>query len=296
MPWVSDVPEIARPSISEYDPWALDDHRPTRERSGPSGGAMVAAATGIAVMAGAIGALTVSLLSDNNGSSQSVVTYLGADPAAYVPPESVADVANAVMESVVSVTAGDASGSGFVISADGYVVTNNHVVASDASTIELVFSDGGAFTAEIVGRSPSYDLAVLEVDRDDLVPIVLGASSQVSVGDPVMAIGSPLGLEGTVTSGIISAVNRPVTAGGRGETAFINALQTDAAINPGNSGGPLFNAQGEVIVRIQCDGRTYTGRGADTDIIVASAKAVLQALNRALIVKRPEDALVRVNP
>jgi putative serine protease PepD len=151
-----------------------------------------------------------------------------------------------VLASVVSVGAGDGTGSGFVISDDGYIVTNHHVVR-DADTIELAFSDGSREEAEIVGSSASYDLAVLRVDRDDLTPVVLGNSANVAVGDPVLAIGSPLGLEGTVTSGIVSALDRPVTAGGQGEQAFINALQTDAAINPGNSGGPLVDVEGRVI-------------------------------------------------
>jgi putative serine protease PepD len=151
------------------------------------------------------------------------------------------------MASVVSVEAGSASGSGFVISDSGHILTNNHVIAEAPGSVELVFGDGLRQVAEVVGTSPTYDLAVLLVDRDDLVPVVLGDSSDLAVGDPVLAIGSPLGLEGTVTSGILSAVNRPVTAGGQDETAFINALQTDAAINPGNSGGPLVDGSGRVV-------------------------------------------------
>jgi putative serine protease PepD len=141
------------------------------------------------------------------------------------------------------------SGSGFVISADGYILTNNHVVASaeGGGTIEVGFFDGTTTPAVIVGRSPSYDLAVLRVERQDLNPVRIGDSAGVVVGDPVIAIGSPLGFESTVTSGIISALDRPVSAGGEGETSFINALQTDAAINPGNSGGPLVDAAGRVI-------------------------------------------------
>jgi putative serine protease PepD len=251
-PWATTIPPVvAVPTTTEADsfddPWRIPERSRPRERAGPSGGVLLAAAAGIAILAGLFGALGVSLLTGQNGGSHSVVTQLGADPAAFTPPESVSEVANLVMDSVVSISAGDASGSGFVISSDGYVVTNNHVIGSDTGAIELVFSDGTTAPAEVVGRSPSYDLAVLEVDRNDLVPIMLGDSSQVSVGDPVMAIGSPLGLEGTVTSGIISALDRPVTAGGRGETAFINALQTDAAINPGNSGGPLVDSGGRVI-------------------------------------------------
>ncbi|MGH8776840.1 MAG: S1C family serine protease, partial [Jiangellaceae bacterium] len=220
-------------------------------RSGPRAGMLLAAATGIAVVAGSLGAVSGAVLANRfDDVSQDTVTVVGADPAVLAerPPDSVAGVASAVLASVVSVSAGPASGSGFVISDEGYVVTNNHVVAAaDDGTIELGFSDGTTAPAEIVGRSPTYDLAVLLVEQGDLTPARLGSSADVVVGDPVIAIGSPLGLEGTVTSGIVSALDRPVTAGGQGETSFINALQTDAAINPGNSGGPLVDAAGRVI-------------------------------------------------
>lgn len=213
---------------------------------------LVAAGTAIAVVAGGVGAAIGTIVANRvDDLSAGTVTVIGADPAVVAerPPDSVAGVAAAVVSSVVSVSAGEGTGSGFVISADGYVVTNNHVVAPaiGEDSIELGFFDGSTETAEIVGRSPSYDLAVLHVDRDDLESVVLGDSSDVVVGDPVIAIGSPLGLESTVTSGIVSALDRPVTAGGQGETSFINALQTDAAINPGNSGGPLVDGAGRVI-------------------------------------------------
>ncbi|MBD0291972.1 MAG: trypsin-like peptidase domain-containing protein [Jiangellaceae bacterium] len=215
-------------------------------------GVLVLTAALIAVVAGAAGAAVSGLLADRlAGSRPGTVTVLGADETAVAdrPPESVAGIAADVLDSVVSVTVGDASGSGFIIAANGYVLTNSHVIAAatDGTGIELGFFDGSRTPAEVVGRSPSYDLAVLRVDRDGLRPVRLGTSADVAVGDPVLAIGSPLGLDSTVTSGIISAVDRAVTAGGRGETAFINALQTDAAINPGNSGGPLVNAAGRVI-------------------------------------------------
>jgi putative serine protease PepD len=237
------------------DPWAVV--RPRRSgvyarRGGrPRNRTLVVTGTAIALVAGAIGAATGTYVANRvDDQSTGTVTVIGADPAVVAerPPDSVAGVAAAVVSSVVSVSAGPATGSGFVISSDGYVVTNNHVVASAGQgQIELGFFDGSTETAEVVGRSPSYDLAVLRVDRDDLEPVVLGDSSDVVVGDPVIAIGSPLGLESTVTSGIVSALDRPVTAGGQGETSFINALQTDAAINPGNSGGPLVDAAGRVI-------------------------------------------------
>ncbi|MHA3947084.1 S1C family serine protease [Cellulomonas bogoriensis] len=165
-----------------------------------------------------------------------------------------AQIAAQVLPSVVAIEVrgdqGAGTGSGFVLRADGYILTNNHVVSAGAGAgtrIEVIFSDGSQSTAEIVGRTAEYDLAVLRVDRDGLTPLPLADSDQVVVGDPVVAIGAPLGLQGTVTTGIVSALNRPVSAGSMDETAFINAIQTDAAINPGNSGGPLVDARGEVV-------------------------------------------------
>ncbi|WP_456818469.1 S1C family serine protease [Cellulomonas sp. URHB0016] len=169
-------------------------------------------------------------------------------------PESVAGIASRVLPSVVSIQvdgpSGTATGSGFVLRQDGYIVTNNHVVAdaADASTsVTVTFSDGSEKPATIVGRTSEYDLAVVKVPVDGLTPLLLGDSDSVVVGDPVVAIGAPLGLVGTVTTGIVSALNRPVSAGDESDTAFINAIQTDAAINPGNSGGPLVDGAGEVI-------------------------------------------------
>ena len=140
-------------------------------------------------------------------------------------------------------------GSGVIVSADGYILTNNHVVsgAADGGTLDVTFQDGRRLPAKIVGRDVSYDLAVIKVDASGLKTVALGNSDGLVVGDSVIAIGSPLGLEGTVTTGIISSLNRPVTAGGSGESSYINAIQTDAAINPGNSGGPLVDSAGRVI-------------------------------------------------
>jgi putative serine protease PepD len=141
------------------------------------------------------------------------------------------------------------SGSGFVISDDGYIVTNHHVagVAGKEGTIKVVFGDGSTTSGAMVGSSPGYDIAVVKVDRADLPTVPLGASSGLNVGDLVIALGSPLGLQGTVTSGIVSALDRPVSVGGGDQAAFINAIQTDAAINPGNSGGPLVDGNGAVV-------------------------------------------------
>jgi putative serine protease PepD len=172
---------------------------------------------------------------------------------------SIAAVAQKLLPSTVQVQADykgaeeGATGSGFVLDRQGHVITNNHVVA-DADTTDgkvvVVNSEGKHFPAEIVGRSSAYDIAVLHVDGlEDVTPAALGSSTNLLVGEGVVAIGSPLGLSSTVTSGIVSALNRPVSTSGEAEneTSFINAIQTDAAINPGNSGGPLVDLQGRVV-------------------------------------------------
>jgi putative serine protease PepD len=167
---------------------------------------------------------------------------------------SIAEIADRTLPAVVSIfVEGETdagSGSGFVIRPNGYILTNNHVVdvASDGGSLTVVFQDGEQVEGTIVGTNVSYDLAVVKVDRRGLPTVDLGDSGQVRVGDPAIAIGAPLGLDGTVTSGIVSAVDRPVTAGeSQDDASFINAIQTDAAINPGNSGGPLLDSEGAVI-------------------------------------------------
>lgn len=172
------------------------------------------------------------------------------------PDDSIAGIAKSVLPVVVSISVesaqGSGNGSGFIIQSnatESYILTNNHVAtgAGEGATLTISFQDQSEETATIVGTNASYDLAVLKINRGNLPVAVLGNSDDVVVGDTTIAIGSPLGLSGTVTSGIVSAVNRPVTAGGEGDASFINAIQTDAAINPGNSGGPLVNAKGQVI-------------------------------------------------
>jgi putative serine protease PepD len=170
-------------------------------------------------------------------------------------PGSVADIAKRVIPSVVSIESGSrnsgSTGTGFVIESTGYILTNNHVISEAVErkgSIEVTLNNGQKYSAKVVGRDSSYDLAVLKIAATGLTALQFGDSDQVAVGDSVIAIGSPLGLSGTVTLGIISAKNRAVTAGDSGsENSFINALQTDAAINPGNSGGPLVDSTGSVI-------------------------------------------------
>src|SRR5690625_3345444 len=168
-------------------------------------------------------------------------------------------VAETVHPSVVSIAVsspqGQGGGSGVVISTDGQILTNNHVVAagSEGGQLQVQFSDGTSAPAEVLGTDPLTDLAVIQAEGvSDLTAASLGSSEEMAVGEQVVAIGSPLGLEGTVTSGIISAVQRPVSAGEQGgqrggQPTVIDAMQTDAPINPGNSGGPLVNMDGEVI-------------------------------------------------
>ena len=165
-------------------------------------------------------------------------------------------ISSLVTPSVVSISAttanGGGTGSGSIYksnSSSSYIITNNHVIeaAATTGTIKVELTNGEQYTAKIVGRDPGYDIAVLQIQIGNLPAIALGDSSKVSVGDPVLAIGSPLGLASTVTSGIISALNRPVSTGTADAQSYVNAIQTDAAINPGNSGGALIDSQGRII-------------------------------------------------
>jgi putative serine protease PepD len=165
-------------------------------------------------------------------------------------------ISSLVTPSVVSISAttasGGGTGSGSIYksnSSSSYIITNNHVIeaAATTGTIKVELTNGEQYTAKIVGRDPGYDIAVLQIQIGNLPAIALGDSSKVSVGDPVLAIGSPLGLASTVTSGIISALNRPVSTGTVDAQSYVNAIQTDAAINPGNSGGALIDSQGRII-------------------------------------------------
>jgi len=172
------------------------------------------------------------------------------------PAIDVKSIAAVVAPSVVSIkvtsSLGSGTGSGSIYQSDSnisYIMTNNHVIenAATSGTILVELLNGNTLTAQIVGRDSAYDLAVLRVNRGNLPTVTVGNSSRISVGDPVVAIGSPLGLASTVTSGIVSAINRPVTTGTTGAESFVNAIQTDAAINPGNSGGALLDSMGRII-------------------------------------------------
>ena len=188
----------------------------------------------------------------------------------------------------VTSTAGSGTGSGSIYkstSSMSYIITNNHVIetAVTTGTIKVEFTNGDQVAATIVGRDPMYDLAVLAIKTGNLPTIAVGDSSKVSVGDPVLAIGSPLGLASTVTSGIVSALNRPVTAGTAGSESYVNAIQTDAAINPGNSGGALVDAQGRIIgvnsaIATLSSGGTSGSIGLGFSIPINEAKRVIDEI------------------
>lgn len=181
------------------------------------------------------------------GGTQLGATEENAPAAANRAPESLAGVAEKVLPSVVTVRVTGAIGSGFVVSEDGYVITNDHVVEGGDDAMSVSFSDGSTASAELVGRDPQSDIAVIKVAKSGLAPVAIGNSDSIAVGDPVLAFGSPLALVNTVTAGIVSAVDRTIEAGDAGTTRYYAAIQTDAAVNQGNSGGPLVNASGQVI-------------------------------------------------
>ena len=224
---------------------------------GPTRRAFVATVLATALLAGGVGGYVGSR--GDHADVHDRTATLGAPITGTTvsrPAASVAAIAARVLRSVVSVQVeGDTSGgtgSGVVLRSDGYVLTNDHVVA-DGGTITVSFTDESSpdLTARVVGTDPETDLAVIKVvGAPRLQPATLGTSSDLVVGDPVIAIGSPLGLAGTVTTGIISALNRTVqvpSESGRTAPPLLNAIQTDAAINPGNSGGALVDAAGRVI-------------------------------------------------
>lgn len=246
------------PSAPQHSP---QSGQPRKSRAGLISG-VIAGAAAVSLVAGGLGGFVGYLVADNQGAGETavatapaVVTNEGSAGSVDPVPAlmGIADLAANVQPAVVQLNIGSVgdggTGSGFIISEDGYIVTNHHVAgpAGEDGTVEVVFSDGSTATGTLVGSDAGYDLAVVKVDRQGLPTLELGSSDDVRVGDLAVAVGSPLGLQGTVTSGIISSLERPVTAGGGGSTSFINAIQTDAAINPGNSGGPLVNGSGEVI-------------------------------------------------
>ena len=205
----------------------------------------------------------------------------------------VRNLAATVTPSVVSIAVqtptGGGTGSGWIYQSNGstsYIITNNHVidaVASGNGTITVEFSNGDQIDASIVGRDKAYDVAVLQINKGNLAALNLGDSTKLTVGEPVMAVGSPLGLASTVTTGIISELNRQVSAGSVGQESFVNAIQTDAAINPGNSGGALINAQGQIIgvnsaIATLSSGGTSGSIGLGFAIPITEAKRVIDEI------------------
>jgi len=248
------------------------DATPTRRRRT---GLIAASTVAVALLVGFGGGALASSISNSNsgsGSSSSQLTSTSAAAsAAAAPAGSVQKVAATVLPCVVSILSSSSNsegeGSGVILSADGLILTNNHVIAG-ASDLQVQFNDGTTAAATVVGADATDDLAVIKAQSvSGLTPATLGTSADLAVGQDVVAVGSPLGLSATVTSGIVSALNRPVATSdaqqqqpqqqlpGRGQTqnqtatqaTVINAIQTDAAINPGNSGGPLVDMNGKVI-------------------------------------------------
>lgn len=250
---------------------------------------LAAVALVIGLLGGLVGRLTAETASTLTSRKVTLEQTSGGEE----PTGQIGRVADAVLPSVVSirVTVGDngATGSGVVIDGQGYVVTNNHVISmaaqdtSGRAAIQVTFSDGTRVPAQIVGRDPKTDLAVLKVDVENLTVSQLGRSDEVRVGDDVLAIGSPLGLSKTVTSGIVSALHRPVKLSGEGSdtNAVIDAVQTDASINPGNSGGALVDMEGRVIgintaIRSETGGSVGLGFAIPVDVMTEVAQTLIR--------------------
>ena len=275
-----EMPAVADRPVDDRD----DDREPTvvlpteAEDDGappPRGRGRIAGALALVVLAAGAGVGGAVAYDAIRGDDTGVVSSLdaGSDTGS-APAGDVEKVAQKLLPSVTQVNVaggGQAgSGTGIIISSDGQILTNNHVVesAADGGSITVSFNDGSNANAEILGRDAVTDLAVIKADgKSGLQPATLGTSADLKVGQEVVAIGSPFGLESTVTSGIISALNRPVAssdAGGSEQTVF-PAIQTDAAINPGNSGGPLVDLEGRVIginSAIRSNGTTSTDAGS----------------------------------
>lgn len=229
-------------------------------RKGGAGKKTVVAMAAVALLAGGVGGGVGAWAVNGSHDNPSQTTTLASGPTVTEQPEaapgSVQETAAKVLPSVVSITVvvgrQVGSGSGIVLSDDGVILTNNHVISAGGSRpageLMVSFNDGSRAPAKVLGADPTSDIAVIKVDKSGLQPITIGKSDNLKVGQNVIAIGSPLGLDGTVTTGIISSLNRPVsTSGSDGEESVMDAIQTDAAINPGNSGGALVNSAGALI-------------------------------------------------
>ncbi|HEY0813459.1 MAG TPA: trypsin-like peptidase domain-containing protein [Pseudonocardia sp.] len=245
-------------------------------------GIVVAALVAGLIGGGAAGAGTFALL-DGPGGVPQLTQSAPASGASAATPGSIAAAAAKAMPSTVDIQVnlaqGSGEGSGVILSADGDVLTNNHVVAGSTGAITVTLADGSEHPATVVGTSPSYDLAVIKIQGvSGLTPATLGKSAGLQVGQQVVAIGSPQGLTGTVTNGIVSAFNRTVTVqGGDGSAVVYNGLQTDAPINPGNSGGPLVNLDGQVVGINSAIATASSGQGQGGSIGLGFAIPIDQA-------------------
>ncbi|MFJ8975547.1 trypsin-like peptidase domain-containing protein [Streptomyces sp. NPDC102282] len=277
------APQSPQPASQwlRYDPWGTLPQQPlshpgpapdARPRRGRRGTVLVGAAL-LALVAGGIGGGIGAYVERNGGLTTVDLPQAGRDDGGRAP-DSVAGIASSALPSVVTLhvngSAESGTGTGFVLDGRGHILTNNHVVAPAGSTgdITVTFSSGESAPAELVGKDSGYDLAVVKVTGvSGLTPLPLGNSDNVRVGDPVVAIGAPFDLSNTVTSGIISAKERPITAGGEKgdgtDVSYVDALQTDAPINPGNSGGPLVDAEARVIGINSAIRAADSGSGAD---------------------------------
>lgn len=271
------------------------DGAPQPKRKGKGG--MIAGVLAAALLAGGVGGGVGYWAADRsaNGSGSTTVSAGNTPKDLKRDPGSVAGLAAGALPSVVTIeaSAGDGeggTGTGFVYDQQGHILTNNHVVASAANggKLSATFSDGKRYEAEVVGRAQGYDVAVIKLKNppSGLKPLPLGDSDKVAVGDSTIAIGAPFGLSNTVTTGIVSAKNRPVASGdgSSGKNSYMSALQTDASINPGNSGGPLLDSRGAVIginSAIQSAGNGGFGGGQAGSIGLGFAIPVNQAKNVA---------------
>ncbi|MFD9817218.1 trypsin-like peptidase domain-containing protein [Streptomyces sp. NPDC059080] len=254
------VPAHPGGAWQQYDPWSPPGQNGPavpppvrRSRRGP----LVVGAVLLALLAGGVGG-TVGVYVERHGGPGDIVLPQDDEEPRPRDPHSVAGIAQTALPGVVTLhvrgNAEQGTGTGFVLDKQGHILTNNHVVepAGEGGEISVTFSGGQTAKARVVGRDSGYDLAVVQVDGvSGLHPLTLGNSDAARVGDPVVAIGAPYDLANTVTAGIISAKQRPITAGGEkgdgSDVSYVDALQTDAPINPGNSGGPLVDGRARVI-------------------------------------------------
>ncbi|MFE9422613.1 S1C family serine protease [Kitasatospora sp. NPDC006697] len=262
-PWGGGAGAPGGPGYPGYPGGEQPYGQPVPKKKGRGG--LVALVAAVALVAGLAGGVAGAAIKGNSsgssgsaGSSHSSTTVATSGNTSNRAADSVAGIAAKALPSTVTIKAQGSSesgtGTGFVFDTEGHILTNNHVVApaQGGGKLSVKFSDGSSYSASVVGQAKGYDVAVIKLDSPPsgkLIPLPLADSDQVQVGDTTVAIGAPFDLEGTVTSGIVSAKNRPVASGDEAGTqvSYMNALQTDASINPGNSGGPLLNGQGAVI-------------------------------------------------